>query len=237
LCPRYDPLVGRDFSVIGRALAAPARSTFVNMLMDGSSRPASELAAAARVNASTASEHLSVLMSAGLITCTARGRQRFYQLADASVATAFEQLGHLCPTTPTVGLRQSVQALSLVAARLCYDHLAGRLGVAVTESMVDGGWLDQASFAPTTRGAGRLSALGIDLDQLRAGRRALVRRCSDWTERKPHLAGALGASLATQFLERGWLTRKASSRGLIVTPGGYRALTDVWNINAEELAA
>jgi hypothetical protein len=129
-----------------------------------------------------------------------------------------------------------MQALSLVAASLCYDHLAGRLGVAVTESMVDGGWLDQASFAPTTRGAGRLSALGIDLDQLRAGRRALVRRCSDWTERKPHLAGALGASLATQFLERGWLTRKASSRGLIVTPGGYRALTDVWNINAEELA-
>jgi DNA-binding transcriptional ArsR family regulator len=223
--------------VIGRALSAPARPTFVDMLMDGSSRPASELAAAARVNASTASEHLSVLIGAGLITCTASGRQRFYQLADASVATAFEQLGHLCPPTPTVGLRQSLQARALVAARLCYDHLAGRLGVAVTDSMVERGWLDQASFAPTTRGADRLSALGIDLDQLTAGRRALVRRCPDWTERKPHLAGALGASLATRFLECGWVTRKASSRGLTVTAGGYRALTDVWNINTEELAA
>lgn len=207
------------------------------MLMDGSSRPASELAAAARVNASTASEHLSVLMGAGLITCTARGRQRFYQLADGSVATAFEQLGHLCPPAPTLGLRQSLHARALIAARLCYDHLAGRLGVAVTDSMVEGGWLDQESFAPTTHGACQLSTLGINVDELRAGRRALVRRCPDWTERKPHLAGALGASLATLFLERSWVTRKASSRGLTVSPGGCRALTEVWSINAEELAA
>lgn len=229
--------MGRDFSVIGRALAAPARSTFVNMLMDGSSRPASELAAWARVNASTASEHLSVLMDAGLITCTARGRQRFYQLADASVATALEQLGHLCPQTRVAGLRQSMQVRALIAARLCYDHLAGRLGVAVTDSMLEDGWLDQVSFAPTTCGARRLSALGIDLDQLEAGRRVLARRCPDWTERKPHLAGALGASLAGLFLERGWVTRNPSSRGLNVTADGYRALADIWNINTDELAA
>jgi DNA-binding transcriptional ArsR family regulator len=229
--------VGRDFSVIGRALAAPARSTFVNMLMDGSSRPASELAAAARVNASTASEHLSVLAGAGLITCTVRGRQRFYQLADASVASALEQLGHLCAPTPAVGLRQSLHASALVAARLCYDHLAGRIGVAITGSMLEDGWLNQASFVPTTCGAHRLSALGINLDQLRAGRRALVRRCPDWTERKPHLAGALGASLATLFLERGWVTRRASSRGLNITSDGFRTLTDIWNINPRELAA
>lgn len=207
------------------------------MLMDGSSRPASELAAAARVNASTASEHLSVLLGARLITCTVRGRQRFYQLADASVASAFEQLGHLCPPTPPVGLRQSLHARPLIAARLCYDHLAGRLGVAVTDSMVAGGWLDQESFVPSARGACQLSELGIDLDQLRVGRRALVRRCPDWTERKPHLAGALGASLATLFLERSWIARKASSRGLTVTREGYRALTEVWSINTEELAA
>lgn len=237
MCWRYDALVGRDFSVIGRALAAPARSTFVNMLMDGSSRPSSELAAWARVNASTASEHLFVLMDAGLITCTARGRQRFYQLADASVATALEQLGHLCPQTPTVGLRQSMQARALIAARLCYDHLAGRLGVAVTDSMLEHGWLDRASFAPTTCGARRLSALGVDLAQLQSGRRTLARPCPDWTERKPHLAGALGASLACLFLERGWVTRKASSRGLNVTIDGCRALADTWNVSTAELAA
>ena len=205
--------------------------------MDGSSRPASELAAWARVNASTASEHLSVLMDAGLVTCRVSGRQRFYQLANASVATALEQLGHLCPPKPTVSLRQSTQARSLMAARLCYDHLAGRLGVAVTDSMLADGWLDQASFAPTTRGAGRFSAIGIDLDQLRAGRRSLARGCPDWTERKPHLAGALGASLAGLFLGRGWVTRKASSRGLTVTADGCRTLADIWSINTEELAA
>jgi len=237
VCQGYDAVVNRDFSVIGRALAAPARSAFVNVLMDGSSRPASELAAWARVNASTASEHLSVLMDAGLITCSARGRQRFYQLADASVASALEQLGHLCPPIPTVGLRQSTQARALMAARLCYDHLAGRLGVAVTDSMLADGWLDRASFAPTARGARRLSALGIDLGQLQAGRRTLARGCPDWTERKPHLAGALGASLAGLFLERSWVTRKASSRGLNVTPDGCRTLADIWNVDTEELAA
>ena len=188
------------------------------------------------MNASTASEHLSVLMSAGLITCTVRGRQRFYQLADASVASALEQLGHLCTPTPAVGLRQSVQASALMAARLCYDHLAW-LGVAITESMVEDGWLERAALVPTTLGAHRLSALGLNLDQIRAGRRALVRSCPDWTERKPHLAGALGASLATLFFQHGWVTRKASSRGLKVTPDGCRALTDIWNINTEELAA
>jgi DNA-binding transcriptional ArsR family regulator len=207
------------------------------MLMDGSSRPASELAAWARVNASTASEHLSVLMEAGLITCTASGRQRFYQLADASVATALEQLGHLCPPAPAVGLRQSVHVRALIAARLCYDHLAGRLGVAVTDSMLEHGWLDQASFAPTTSGADRLSALGVDLAQLQSGRRALARPCADWTERKPHLAGALGASLAGLFLERGWVTRKASSRGLKVTVDGCRALAETWNVTTADLAA
>lgn len=102
---------------------------------------------------------------------------------------------------------------------------------------MEDGWLERAALVPTTLGAHRLSALGLNLDQIRAGRRALVRSCPDWTERKPHLAGALGASLATLFFQHGWVTRKASSRGLKVTPDGCRALTDIWNINTEELAA
>jgi hypothetical protein len=103
--------------------------------------------------------------------------------------------------------------------------------------MLEDGWLDRPSFAPTTSGAGRLSALGVDLAKLQSGRRTLARPCPDWTERKPHLAGALGASIAGLFLERGWVTRKASSRGLKVTVDGCRALADTWNINTAELAA
>src|SRR4051794_6394291 len=133
---------GKDFSPVGRALAAPARSVMLGVLMDGSRRPAGELAAAARIEASTASEHLAVLVAAGLVVCESHGRQRFYAVAGTSVADALEALGALCPQTVTASLRQSREARELADARLCYDHLAGQLGVEVTEAMVAEGWLD-----------------------------------------------------------------------------------------------
>ena len=119
--------MNRDLSVIGHALAAPVRSTMLNLLMDGSQRPASELSTAAGVSASTASEHLRVLLDAGLIRCMPHGRHRFYALADEGVASALEQLGHLCPSTEPISYRQSRDARGLAQARLCYDHLAGQL--------------------------------------------------------------------------------------------------------------
>jgi len=110
LSPFYSCVVSKDFSVIGHALSAPARSVVLNALMDGSSRPASELAAAARVSPSTASGHLAILCDAGLIVGTVRGRQRFYRIAGPTIAAALEQLGHLCPSAPVVSYRQSRQA-------------------------------------------------------------------------------------------------------------------------------
>lgn len=221
--------MARDLSVVGHALAAPVRSAFLGMLMDGTSRPASELAAAAGVTASTASEHLGVLLDSGLVACAPRGRQRFYAIADESVAAALEQLGHLCPPAPAVTYRQSAAARELVHARLCYDHLAGRLGIAVTEAMVGNGWVDATLTAPTTSGVSRLTALGIDVEALRSGRRQLARPCPDWTERRPHLAGALGAAVATLFLNRGWVVRRVQERGLRLTDAGAVALRDEWH--------
>lgn len=226
--------MSRDLSVIGHALAAPVRSAFLNMLMDGSTRPASELAGSAGVSASTASEHLGVLLDAGLIDCTPRGRQRFYRIADAAVAGALERLGHLCPPAPAVTYTQTTASRDLARARLCYDHLAGRLGILLAQHLVARQWID-ADFALTEDGGDRLSSLGIDIAALGRKRRPLIRPCPDWTERRPHIAGSLGAAIATSFLEQEWVTRRDGGRGLDITKAGHRALTTTWGIDLGSL--
>jgi DNA-binding transcriptional ArsR family regulator len=230
--PAYDGGVSRDLSVIGHALAAPVRSRILNLLMDGSSRPASELAAAAGVGGSTASEHLGVLLDAGLLSCVPHGRHRFYSIADPEVAGALELLGHLCPAEPAVTRSTSSAARDLVHARLCYDHLAGRLGVHLADAMIASAWVDADASGLTPAGAEHLGAQGIDIDAIRARRRPLVRPCPDWTERRPHLAGSVGAAVATLFLDRRWATRRPSGRGLDLTDGGLEALCAVWNVRA-----
>jgi DNA-binding transcriptional ArsR family regulator len=225
--------MGKDFSPLGRALAAPARSVFLDLLMDGSRRPAGELAAAARIGASTASEHLAVLVDSGLVVCEAHGRQRFYAIADPAVAAALEALGGLCPQTETSSLRQSREARALAGARLCYDHLAGHLGVGLTEALVGAGWLGD-DLVPPPAAAPSFATLGIDLDRLRRGRRPLTRACPDWTERRSHLAGALGAALAQHFLAEGWVRRQPTGRGLAVTEDGRAALHQWWGLEMSE---
>jgi len=222
--------MSRDLSVIGHALAAPVRSRFVNLLMDGSARPASELAANAGVSASTASEHLGVLLDAGLIDCVPRGRHRFYSIADAEVAAALELLGHLSPTEHVVARPASAAARDLAIARLCYDHLAGRLGVLLTEAMIASSWLDADASRLTPVGVEHLEEQGIDVADLRGRRRPLVRPCADWTERRPHLAGSVGAAVATLFLDRRWVVRRSAGRGLDVTSSGVAALGTVWHV-------
>ncbi len=222
--------------MIGRALATPARSDMINALMDGSARPASELASAAGVSPATASEHLAVLTDAGLITCTPQGRRRFYRLADGAVASGLEHLGNLCPDAPAVTYRQSRDARALAQARFCYDHLAGRLGVALTDAMIEAGWLDETDLAPTPAASAAFSERGIDLEAL-PSRRRIARRCADWTERRAHLAGALGAAVAARFLDAGWVARIPEGRGLRITREGWTALESRWGVRREQLAA
>jgi len=216
--------MGKDFTAIGRALAAPARSTILDLLMDGSSRPASELAGAAGVGASAASEHLAVLLDAGLVRCSTTGRQRFYRISTTEIAAALEHIGQCCPEVPVRSLRHSRQQQDLAQARLCYDHLAGRVAVLLTDSFLARGWLEGDGLAMTPAGDRGFIELGVDLDGLRSSRRPLSRSCPDWTERRPHLAGALGASVATLFQERDWARRRPSGRGLIITAVGIEAL-------------
>jgi DNA-binding transcriptional ArsR family regulator len=228
--------MSRDLSVIGHALSAPVRSRILTLLMDGSTRPASELASSAGVRASTASEHLAVLLDAGLISCHPRGRQRFYAIADSAVASALEQLGHLSPAAPPATHTQSSAGRDLTRARLCYDHLAGRLGVALTEAMVVSGWVDADATTLTPAGVDHLVLQGIDVAELRTRRRPLVRPCPDWTERRPHLAGSVGAAIATDLLRRRWVVRHAAGRGLRITAEGAAGLPTAWNMEVALVA-
>ncbi|GAB3191067.1 ArsR/SmtB family transcription factor [Nesterenkonia suensis] len=223
----------RDFARIGAALAAPARSLMLNLLMDGSVRPAGDFARAAGVSASTTSEHLSVLVEAGLITCTSRGRHRWYALAGPEVAEALEALGVVSGPAGISGYALSRQAERLAEARLCYDHLAGRLGVALTEEWRRREWLTENHLTLTRDGDVGFSELGVDVGALRRLRRPLARACLDWTARRPHLAGALGAAVASQFLEAGWVQRHRAGRGLTLTASGRVLLEQEWGLLLE----
>jgi DNA-binding transcriptional ArsR family regulator len=221
----------RDFTELGRALSTPARSTFLNLLMDGTRRPAGELAHAAGVSASTASEHLGVLVDAGLVTCESQGRHRYYSLAGREVATALESLGMVADAAPVSGYRRSRRAEYLAAARFCYDHLAGRLGTELTGVWIRSGWLaGRDELALTDVGAVGLRELGVDVDGAVSARRATTRACLDWTERRPHLAGALGSAIGTRFLEAEWVTRHRSGRGLDVTATGRAVVRETWGL-------
>lgn len=220
----------RDFAGIGAALGVPARSTMLNLLMDGSLRPAGDLARAAGVSASTASEHLGVLREAGLITCTARGRRRWYALAGREVAEALEALGAISDPAEISGYALSRQAERLAEARLCYDHLAGRLGVALTEEWRRREWLSGDQLTLTGAGHTGLSTLGVDVDAVRDLRRPTTRACLDWTVRRHHLAGALGAAVAARFLEASWVQKHRAGRGLTLTASGKGLLQREWGL-------
>ncbi len=215
--------MGRDLSVLGRALSAPSRAVMLDLLMDGSSRPASELAGYAGIGGPAASEHLALLLDTGLLACRTRGRQRYYRIADSDVAAALEQLGHLCPAAPARTWQRSREARDLAEARLCYDHLAGRLGVTLADTLAARGWLDE-DLHVTAAGQDGLTSYGIDLAALKQRRRPISRPCPDWTERRHHIAGSLGAALATHWFDRGWIRRRPTGRGLDLTDTGRHEL-------------
>lgn len=234
-CWAKVPDMGRDFTLLGRALAAPARSAMLNVLMDGSTRPAAELAQVGGVSRSAASEHLACLVDSGLVCVSNRGRQRLYALADQDVAAALEQLGYLCLPMTVASLRQSSQQRALAHARLCYDHLAGRLGVAVASAFIASGWLTAPDLHLTAVGHDALIDREIPLDAASKRRRPLTLACPDWTMRRLHLAGFLGAMLATHVLERGWVKRHVTGRGLSITSTGEHRLTADWGVDPAEI--
>ncbi|MEV7526317.1 winged helix-turn-helix domain-containing protein [Streptomyces sp. NPDC091371] len=201
------------------------RAAFCLALLDGRAWTAGELARHAGVRPSTASEQLSRLIEGGLLTEERQGRHRYVRLAGPEVAALIEALASYAPDTPhPQNLRESVRLSAEARARTCYDHLAGRLGVALADAMIARGIVAADSgLAVTTAGQAWLTdALGYQRPP--GTRRPLVRGCLDWTERRPHLAGALGAALCSAALERQWVRRVGSGRAVKVTPDGAEAL-------------
>ncbi|MFR0353642.1 ArsR/SmtB family transcription factor [Streptomyces sediminimaris] len=218
-------------------IADETRAACLLALLDGRAWTAGELARHAGVAASTLSEHLGKLVAGGLLAEERQGRHRYVRLADARVAQLVEDLAAQVDPRDVVrprGLRESSAGSAMARGRTCYDHLAGRLGIAVTEALTLRGLLRQdTGFALTDTGLEWFAASGIALD--RGGRRPLARACLDWTERRPHLAGAAGAALCRHLLERGWCVRIGSGRAVKVTPAGERALADLLGVRATAL--
>ncbi|MGH3502891.1 MAG: helix-turn-helix domain-containing protein, partial [Nocardioidaceae bacterium] len=184
------------------------------------------------ITPSTASEHLSALVGGGLVRVRKSGRHRYYELTDTDIAEALEMVGRLCPSTGVESLRQARDRSALALARTCYDHLAGRLGVLLYDAMVANEWIQDGSLEVTDAGRAGLAELDIDVTELAKGRRRLTRECLDWTERRTHLAGALGAALAGSLLTRKWVLRKRGGRGLRITTAGADGLQSTFGLDA-----
>jgi DNA-binding transcriptional ArsR family regulator len=230
-----------DLAVPAALMGEPARATMLLALMDGRSRPAGELARLAGVRPSTASGHLQRLADGGLIQVTVSGRNRYYSLAGAEVARAVEALQALAPPLPVRSLRAARTGTALAFARTCYDHLAGELAVALAEALVD-----RAVIAPLLAGAvgelrqpehELLSVLGVTGAESQNGRRPAVRGCLDWTQRVPHLAGALGGQVRSGMTEQGWIRPMSSSRAVRLSDEGRRALEAAAVFSKDQLVA
>jgi DNA-binding transcriptional ArsR family regulator len=279
--PARPQFIARDVDVVPAAalIAEPARAAMITALLDERPLAAGELARLAGVSPATASAHLARLLNGGLIKVIKQGRHRYYHLAGPEVAAAMEALAHLSATTPVQvrSLRESRDAAALAEARTCYDHLAGRAGVALLEAMLargilapapdggelwnggppgagatgdapDGGWpayegrhvraapeaqIRPEAFVVSADGAAALTSFGLNIGALERSRRRFAGACLDWTERKPHLNGALGAAMTTRLLGLGWIERGSRRRAVRVTPAGCEGLASTFGWSLE----
>lgn len=216
-----------DIAVPTRLIGDPARGAMLSALLSGQALTSGELARAAKVSPSTASEHLAQLRGGGLVEVVAAGRHRYYRIASSEVAAALEALAMVSPERPVRSLRQASMDAAMALARTCYDHLAGRVGVAVHDALIERGSFVAGGdgYLLTRDGERTLAGLGVDVQAARASRRIFAKACLDATERRPHLAGALGAALYCRVTELGWVVRRGQGqRALRLTDSGLRRL-------------
>ena len=232
--PEYDhsmakgPRVEPRFARIAASIGDPTRARMLGVLMAGERLPAGEIAQAAGVNASTASEHLARLVREGLVAVEARGRHRYFRVADAEVAHALEALSLVAERTQANAKWAQAPYQPLKHARTCYRHLAGELGVRLLDSLLERRRVVPAEhgYAVTPAGIVWLGEIGVVAEAALRGERPAY-PCLDWSERRDHMAGPLATSLLDHFLARHWLARVADTRALRVTPEGKRRLAEI----------
>lgn len=212
-----------DLARLAATVGDPRRIQMLALLMEGRALTAKELALGAGIEPATATAHLKRLVDDGLLESTAQGRHKYFRFASEQVAQLVESLMRIAPPRKAQTAERAQEPIR--QARFCYDHLAGSLGTGMFSAMLGKRWLeadgdDTRQLLITKRGEKELGALGLDLDAVRARRRQLACRCLDWSERRDHLGGALGAALAEQFRVMKWITREKHSRVVRVTAVG-----------------
>lgn len=209
---------------IAALIADPARAAMLTALLDGRASSAGELARMANVSAQSASMHLAQMLQGGLLNVASQGRHRYYRLASPAVAHALEALGSIATTRKRIPV---AEGQPIRFARLCYDHLAGELAVKLEQAFERNRYLapnGKRDYQVTPRGEAFFAGWQIDLASLRQQRRSFARRCLDWTERRDHLAGALGAALCQRFLDSRWIVRAKAGRVVHLTARGRQQL-------------
>jgi DNA-binding transcriptional ArsR family regulator len=219
-----------DFGSMAALIGDPVRARILWTLFGGRAYTASELAVCVDTSPQNLSMHLAKLIKADLLSVEVQGRHRYYSFSRPEVAYAVESLAGLLPQRP--GPAEDKEEPPIRVCRTCYDHLAGRVGVQVTESLVRLRMiqLSDRNFELTAKGDRWFGEMGIDCETLRLQRRGFARACLDWTERRPHLAGSLGAALLQLMLDRHWLRRMKGTRAVLVTPKGRKAMNEVFGI-------
>ena len=226
-------ITGPIIAEIAALVGDPARATMVSALVDGRDMTASELAAAARITPQTASTHLAKLTAAGVLSVVRNGRHRHFRLASPTVASMIDGIVAVALETRPRYRPLSRPARALSAARMCYDHLAGRLSVDLTDSFVAREYivLDDEVAEITTAGGRFLTEFGIKLAPRHSAGRPFCRLCLDWTERRPHIAGPMGVAITKRCFDLGWTERMKRSHAVIVTPSGRRGFLKTFGID------
>lgn len=226
-----------ELAAVATLIADRNRARMLITLLSGRPQSGSALAESASISRALASAHLKKLVEGGLVRAERNGRQQLYSLAAQPVADALETLMQFARPAPVRSLSDSTRMRSLRWARMCYDHLAGVVGVAVTESLVVREAVSPAdgNFVLGPEGAAVFGAFGIDVDGLERQRRPLLRPCLDWTERRHHLAGGMGAAVAAEMMRRNWLLPREGSRIVSVSPAGADGLRDWLGVDLERL--
>lgn len=225
-----------DLASVGALMGEPARASMLAALMGGQALTAGELAWQARITAQTASSHLAKLTEAGMLAIEKQGRHRCFRLASPLVAQLLETVMVVAAVqAPPRNRRPTRIDAAVRTARTCYDHLAGQLGVALADALVADGVLEWSGDGGvlTERGQERLDRLGLGIGGLQAGARRFCRPCLDWSERRHHVAGALGAALTSHFLTAGWLERIKDSRAVMVTAVGEQGFREWFGVEVQ----
>lgn len=222
---------GPNIAAIAAMVGDPARANMLTALLNGAALTATELALEAGVTKQTASSHLAKLVAGGLVAVEAQGRHRYYRLADADVAGLLETLMGVAARAKALRTRPGPKEPALRRARICYDHLAGEVGVDLFDAFIRNKWVQpgpENTFTLTKLGRIKVQTFGVDIDDIEKGARPICRSCLDWSVRRHHLAGALGAAILDVVFDRGWVTQKRGSRVLEFTRFGEASLRRVF---------